>query len=85
MLHRAVSLDCEHLAFRRPLAYLGVMKRKSVSSKVRWRVMRLAGARAQEITELEAASAAAAIKRAIKEHGIDAEGQKRLAAYQVLR
>ena len=45
------------------------MKRKNESTP-RWWVTVIAGARAREITELKAESAEAAIKRAIREHGI---------------
>ena len=68
-----------------PLGRLGsAVKRRipSKSSAQRWRVTVIGGSRAREITELEATSAEAAIKRAIREHGIDdPHKQKRLAAY----
>ncbi len=45
----------------------------------------IAGSRGREVCELQAESAEAAIKRAIREHGIeDPHKQKRLAAYRVL-
>ena len=45
----------------------------------------IAGNRGREVCELEAASAEAAIQRAIRERGIDdPEKQKRLAAYRML-
>ena len=62
------------------------MKRRvpSKTSVQRWRVTVIGGSRAREITELQADSAEAAIKRAIREHGInDPHQQKRLAAYRV--
>ena len=63
------------------------MKRRVVSKTVgvvRWRVTQIGGSRGREICELEAASAEAAIKRAIREHGIDdPHRQSRLAAYRV--
>jgi hypothetical protein len=44
----------------------------------------IGGNRARQVTELEAASAEAAIKRAIRERGIDdPHKQKRLMAYRV--
>ena len=56
----------------------------SKASVQRWRVTMIGGSRAREITELQADSAEAAIKRAIKEHGIDdLHRQSRLAAYRV--
>jgi hypothetical protein len=58
------------------------MKRKQESTP-RWRVTVSAGARAREITELlQAETAGAAIKRAIREHGIKPERAKRLAAHR---
>ncbi len=44
----------------------------------------IAGSGEREVCELQAESAGAPIKRAIREHGIDdSERQKRLAAYRV--
>ena len=40
--------------------------------------------RGREICELQAESAEAAIKRTIRQHGIDGERAKRLAAYRVV-
>ena len=63
------------------------MKSRRVPSKTsvqRWRVTVIAGNRGRQICELQAESADAAIKRAIREHGIDdPHKQKRLAAYRV--
>ena len=56
------------------------MKRRVPSnvSAARWRVTVIAGSRGREVCELQAESAEAAIKRAIREHGIeDPERQKR--------
>jgi len=51
----------------------------------RWRVTQIGGNRAREICELEAKDAPSAIKRVIREHGInDPFRQKRLVAYRVL-
>ena len=58
------------------------MKRKNESTP-RWRVTVIAGARAREITELKAESAEAAIKRAIREHGIEPEQQNWVGAYRI--
>lgn len=62
------------------------MKRR-VPSKVgvqRWRVTVIAGSRGREICELQAETAEAAIKRAVREYSIDDQHrQKRLAAYRV--
>ena len=71
------------LGFGRATAYVCPMKRNSKSSP-RWWVTRIAGARAREICELEAKTAADAIKRAIREYEIEPRWQNRLAAYQVL-
>ena len=61
------------------------MQRISESS-ARWRVIKIIGARAHEICELEAKSADAAIKRAIREFEItDPHQQSRLAARLVIR
>lgn len=57
------------------------MKRKS-ENLPRWVVNRIIGNQAREICELEAKSAEAAIKRAIREYGID-DPQQRLAARPV--
>lgn len=43
------------------------MKRRVSNSVQRWRVTRIVGAAAREVCELEANSAEAAIKRAIRE------------------
>jgi hypothetical protein len=59
------------------------MKRIKKSSAPRWRVTRIVGAKAQHLGELQADSAEAAIKRAIREFRIEPERQKRLAAYRV--
>ena len=45
---------------------------------------RLVGSAARETCEVEAAGAEAAIKRAIREHDIEPERPKRLAAYRVV-
>jgi hypothetical protein len=59
------------------------MKSKS-ENLPRWRVSRIVGNRAREIAELQAASADAAIRRAIREYGIDdPHQQQRLAAKRV--
>ena len=47
--------------------------------------LRASPSKGQEICELHAESAEAAIKRAIKEHDIEPRWQKRLLAYQVIR
>jgi hypothetical protein len=64
-----------------------VPMKRSVPSKAGvqcWCVTVIAGSRAREICELQANTAAAAIKRAIREHGMDdPHQQKRLAAYRV--
>jgi hypothetical protein len=70
------------LGFRAPGAYLRLMKRTG-KSPPRWRVLRLVGAKAREVCELEAKSADAAIERALREFQIEPEGQKRLAAHRV--
>jgi hypothetical protein len=60
------------------------MKRKSSKPAPRWRVTQIGGSRGREICELEAATADAAIKRAVREYGIDdPHRQSRLAAYRV--
>lgn len=62
------------------------MKRRvpSKASVARWRVTVIAGSRGREICELQAESAEAAVRRAIREHGIDdPHRQKGLAAYRV--
>jgi hypothetical protein len=60
------------------------MKRESKSSLPRWRVIRIGGAKAREIWTLQAADAAAAVKRTIKEFPItDPAEQSRLAAHRV--
>jgi flagellar biosynthesis/type III secretory pathway ATPase len=54
------------------------------SSLQRWRVTRIIGARGREVCELQAKTADEAIKRAIREYGIDDPHQRmRLAAYRV--
>jgi hypothetical protein len=59
------------------------MKRTG-KSFARWRVTVIGGAKAREICELEAQSAEAPIKRAIREHEIDdPHRQARLAARPV--
>ena len=59
------------------------MKRKSESSP-RWRVNVIVGNKAREIAQLQAPTAEAAIKRAIREYGIsDPHQQSRLAARPV--
>lgn len=58
------------------------MKRTRKSSP-RWRVTRIAGAKAREICELEAKNAEAAVRRVIREHQIPAEDHMRIAAYRV--
>jgi hypothetical protein len=60
------------------------MGRRLPKDLPRWRVTRIVGNRARELCELEAATADAAVKRAIREFGIDAERAKRLAAYRVM-
>jgi len=48
---------------------------------LRWRVIRIQGARAQEICVVEAVDEKAAVKFAIREYGIvDPQQQRRLAA-----
>jgi hypothetical protein len=60
------------------------MKRRSPKDLPRWRVTVIVGARAREITELQAETAEAAIKRAIREFGINnPHHQSRLAARPV--
>ena len=59
------------------------MKRSVSKSVARWRVNVIAESRAPEICELEAHSAEEAVKRMIREHGIEPERAKRLAAYRV--
>ena len=60
------------------------MGRRSPKDLPRWRVSRIIGNRAREICELEAPHAEAAIKRAIREFGIDdPHQQQRLAARPV--
>jgi hypothetical protein len=50
----------------------------------RWSVRSIVGNKAREIAELQAATAEAAIKRAIREFGInDPHKQQRLAAWPV--
>jgi hypothetical protein len=72
------------LGFRRAAAYVWPMKGKRKSTPQRWQVTRIVGNAARQITELEADSAAEAIKRAIKEYEItDPQQQRRLAARPV--
>jgi len=60
------------------------MKRKS-ENLPRWSVRSIVGNKAREICELAAADADTAIKRAIREYGInDPHMQQRLAARPVL-
>jgi hypothetical protein len=60
------------------------MKRRvSKSSRPRWRITRIVGARAEELRELEAETAEAAVKRYIRENEVEPERQFRLAAYRV--
>jgi len=47
------------------------MRRVSSKSVQRWRVTQIGGNRARQICGLEAKDAPSAIKRAIREHGID--------------
>jgi hypothetical protein len=55
--------------------------RKQSESSPRWRVNAIVGNKAREIAELQAPTAEAAIKRAIREYGInDPHKQQRLAA-----
>jgi hypothetical protein len=56
---------------------------KQMTTAPRWRVTRIAGARATELCELEATSAEEAVKRAIREFEIAPEQQNRIAAYRV--
>lgn len=50
----------------------------------RWRVTRIVGRRAEQLSELEAKSADEAIKRYISKSGLtDPMQQKRIAAYRV--
>jgi hypothetical protein len=59
------------------------MKRVSKSTP-RWRITRIVGRRAEELSELEAPSADDAIKRYISEQSVtDPMKQKRIAAYRV--
>jgi hypothetical protein len=48
-----------------------------------WRITRIAGARAQDLGELRADTADAAIKRCIHEFKIEPERQHRISAYRV--
>ena len=59
---------------------------RRVSGKVqRWRVTQIGGNRARDICELEAKDAASAVKRVIREYGInDPHRQRRLVAYRVV-
>ena len=59
------------------------MRPKSPKDLPRWRVTRIVGAAAREVCELQAKTADEAIRRTIREHGIEPERQKRLAAYRV--
>lgn len=63
------------------------MARKPLGKKEaagpRWRVTCIVGAKAQEICELNAETAEAAIKLAVRQHAIEPERRKRLAAYRV--
>ena len=71
------------LGFRDWQAYLPCMKPMSTSVQ-RWRVTRIVGNAARQITELRAKSAEEAIKRTIKEFDIaDPQQQSRLAAHRV--
>jgi len=56
---------------------------KKIETAPRWRVTRIAGARATELCELEAKSAEEAVKRAIREFQIAPAHQNRIAAYRV--
>jgi hypothetical protein len=56
---------------------------RKIKNLPRWRVTRIAGARARELCELEAKTADEAVKRAIREYAIEPAAQKRLAAYRV--
>ena len=61
------------------------MGRRSPKQALRWRVSRIVGNRARELCELKAGNADAAIKRAIREYGIDdPHQQQRLAARPVV-
>jgi hypothetical protein len=76
----------QDFGFRLPLPYVHGMKRNSGKDAPRWRVTQIGGSRGREVCELEAASADAAIKRAIcgGRCGIDDQHrQSRLAARPV--
>jgi hypothetical protein len=64
------------------------MKRPVPSKRLtvaRWRVNMIAGARARDICQIEAKSAEEAIKRAIREYGInDPHQRSRLGAYRLI-
>jgi len=68
------------------IAYLpAVMRKVSGKSVQRWRVSQIGGNRAREICELEAKDAPSAIKRVIREYGIDdPHRQHRLVAQRVV-
>jgi len=61
------------------------MHRLASKSVQRWRVTQIGGNRAREICELEAKDAATAVRRAIREYGIDdPHRQRRLVAQRVV-
>jgi len=61
------------------------MRRVSSKSVQRWRVTQIGGNRAREICELEAKDAPSAIKRVIREYGInDPFRRQRLVAQRVV-
>ena len=73
------------LGFSAPITYLCAMSRRVSSKVLRWRVAQIGGPKAREICELEAKDATAAIKRVIREYGIDdRHRQKRLIAYRAV-
>jgi hypothetical protein len=76
-----VSFPSPRLGFPTGAPYFRTMAQNS-KTVPRWRVIRIAS-KGQEICELQAKSAEAAIKRAIEEYGIDERWQKRLSAYQI--
>jgi hypothetical protein len=59
------------------------MKRVTSKSSPRWRVIRIGGAKAREICELQAKTAEDAVKRVIREYPVPSEDHYRLKAIPV--
>jgi hypothetical protein len=59
------------------------MVKRNTKSSLRWRVIRIGGARAREICELQAKTAEDAVKRVIREFPVPPEDHYRLKAVPV--